>query len=175
LANKISLCRNKVSRKLQNNANHPRINFTVAVKISIFNFFPFKFSDRSPEVEVIVETEQPVALLPDFCPPATARGIHWNATRAGDVAIVPCPDGATGLARWTCLEEGRWSAASAHAPAHPDLSNCKSAAMTNLEDRVREEDPEDVVVSTLAHLVTIFKNCHPCLNSHDPKLKSPQV
>ncbi len=103
-----------------------------------------------------METDQPiVALLPDFCPQTFARGINWNWTRSGDVTIVPCPNGATGLARWACLEDGRWSTTSVHnLTPHPDLSDCKSASMTNLEARVREEDPEDVVVSTLAHLTT---------------------
>ena len=90
-------------------------------------------------------------MLPDFCAPVFARGITWNWTRSGDVSILPCPNGATGLARWACLEDGRWAG---QAQPHPDLSDCKSAAMTNLEARVREEDPEDVVVSTLAHLTS---------------------
>ena len=111
------------------------------------------FSDLIPSVEVIVETEQPI---PDFCTPTFARGISWNWTRTGDVAIVPCPNGATGLARWACLEDGRWSSASASAdqPAYPDLSDCKSSAMITLEARVREEDPEDVIISSLAHLTS---------------------
>ena len=32
----------------------------------------------------------------EFCQPTFARGIHWNWTRKAEVAIVPCPVGATG-------------------------------------------------------------------------------
>ena len=32
------------------------------------------------------------------------------------------------------------------------MSDCKSAAMTNLEVKVRQEDPESDIASTLAHL-----------------------
>ena len=96
-----------------------------------------------------------ILVKPDFCATTFARGINWNKTRTGDVAIVPCPNGATGLARWACQEDGRWASPGANLAAHPDLRDCKSAAMANLEARVREEDPEDVVVSSLAHLVSI--------------------
>ena len=34
----------------------------------------------------------------------------------------------------------------------PDMSNCKSVAMSNLESQVRQEDPENVLVSALAYL-----------------------
>ena len=119
------------------------------------NILSISFSDPISNVEVmIVATEQPIELPPDFCPPISVRGINWNWTRTGDVAIVPCPGGATGLARWTCLESGLWSSSSSSVLAHPDLSDCKSAAMTNLEARVREEDPDDVVISSLAHLTS---------------------
>ncbi len=32
----------------------------------------------------------------EFCQPARARNINWSWTRRGEVAIVPCPHGATG-------------------------------------------------------------------------------
>jgi len=79
----------------------------------------------------MVETDHELRVVPDACPPIFIRGINWNWTRSGDIAIVPCPFEATGLARWACLENGRWSAG--HLSAHPDLSDCKSTAMSNLE------------------------------------------
>ena len=44
------------------------------------------------------------------------------------------------------LQGGEW------ATRQPDMSDCKSAAMTNLEVKVRQEDPENVLASSLAHL-----------------------
>lgn len=92
------------------------------------------------------------------CQPITARQLQWNWTPAGQVALQPCPIGATGLARWYCSEghdqEGhsglheavQWQGLS------PDMSDCKSVAMTHLESQVREENPENVLVSSLAYL-----------------------
>ena len=80
-----------------------------------------------------------------------ARNLHWKMTKIGDTVVQPCPNGATGLAKWRCsfYEEGKsgvWTT------AQPDMSDCKSVAMTNLEVKVRQEDPEDVIASSLAHL-----------------------
>ncbi|XP_059091088.1 latrophilin Cirl-like isoform X2 [Tigriopus californicus] len=99
-----------------------------------------------PEVEVFVSDLPSPLHPPDHCPPKLARHIHWNWTAGGEVAIVPCPRGSTGLARWPCQSGGQWVG------VVPDLSDCKSNAMTNLESRVREEDPENVIVSALAKL-----------------------
>ena len=38
------------------------------------------------------------------------------------------------------------------ASEQPDLSDCKSVPMTNLEVKVRQEDPENVLASSLARL-----------------------
>ena len=83
------------------------------------------------------------------CPPKTARQLQWDWTPAGQPAIQPCPIGATGLAKWACLEEVGKGAA--WAPS-PDMSGCKSVAVDNLEAQVRKEDPETVLVSSLAYL-----------------------
>ena len=98
---------------------------------------------------------------PEACRPVTSRQIRWNWTLPGEVAIVPCPDGATGLARWACLSSdelnggqvtdgqvtgGQWSG------GQPDLSDCKSHGMSNLEVRVREEEQESVIAEALAEL-----------------------
>ena len=86
------------------------------------------------------------------CQPSTARQLQWNWTPAGQVALQPCPIGATGLARWYCAESdlddlgGHWQGQT------PDMSDCKSVAMTNLESQMRQEDPENVLVSSLAYL-----------------------
>lgn len=72
-------------------------------------------------------------------------------TRAGQMVIQPCPNGATGLARWQCAAGKDRSQADWVSP-HPDLTDCKSVAMTNLEVKVRQEDPENVLDSSLARL-----------------------
>ena len=70
------------------------------------------------------------------------------------MAIQPCPEGSTGLARWAC---------DAHALSfrggQPDMSDCKSSQVSDLETRVREEDPENVIVSTLERLTERGKLC----------------
>ncbi len=38
------------------------------------------------------------------------------------------------------------------ATRQPDMSDCKSTAMTNLEVKARQKDPENVIASSLAHL-----------------------
>ena len=91
-----------------------------------------------------------------WCPPSTERKLQWDWTPAGKEVVQPCPIGATGHARWACLlvesadEDGDIS--SRWADPQPDMSNCKSVAMSNLEAQVRKEDPENVIVSALAYL-----------------------
>jgi latrophilin 1 len=89
------------------------------------------------------------------CQPKTARQLQWNWTPAGQVALQPCPIGATGLARWYCSDEEEALEANGRPQWQgltPDMSDCKSVAMTNLESQVRQEDPENVLVSSLAYL-----------------------
>ncbi|XP_077288150.1 latrophilin Cirl-like [Arctopsyche grandis] len=45
-------------------------------------------------------TDQPIWR---YCQPQSARGLHWNWTIVAEVAVQPCPGGATGLARWRCV------------------------------------------------------------------------
>lgn len=97
-----------------------------------------------------IETEQSTTAfiyLDNHCAPTLARNLKWNWTRAGDVAIQPCPSGSTGLARWPCDPVNL-----AFSGLQPDMSDCKSAAISDLESKVREEDPENVIVSSLERL-----------------------
>ena len=99
----------------------------------------------------------------EYCPSTVKRNLVWKYTRRGSEVVQPCPNGATGLARWRCQERddvgearatvvvvagqpARWST------AQPDMSDCKSAAITNLEVKLRQADPENVIASSLAHL-----------------------
>ena len=106
-------------------------------------------SDLTSEVTPVLE-DIPEEELSSYCGPSRARELSWKVTRAGQMVIQPCPNGATGLARWQCV---------AHHHHHvswlnnqPDLSDCRSVPMTNLEVKVRQEDPENVLASSLARL-----------------------
>ena len=84
------------------------------------------------------------------CSPTTSRQLQWDWTPAGQESIQLCPIGAIGLAKWSCVSfddsSARWLG------NQPDMSGCKSNAMDNLEAQVRKEDPETVLVSSLAYL-----------------------
>ena len=84
------------------------------------------------------------------CPPITSRQLQWDWTPAGQEAMQLCPIGAIGLAKWSCVMQddssARWLG------SQPDMSGCKSVAVDNLEAQVRKEDPETVLVSSLAYL-----------------------
>ena len=86
----------------------------------------------------------------DYCSSMISRDLDWKMTRVGQVSIQPCPNGATGLARWTC--ESTPGGMAAWSGDQPDMSDCKSVMMTNLEVKVRQEDPENVIASSLARL-----------------------
>ena len=113
--------------------------------------------DRETNIELINEEETidlddiPEDELGDYCPPVTSRHLFWRVTRAGKMMIQPCPNGATGLARWQC-GQGNGHSTAAWSTAQPDMSDCKSVPMTNLEVKVRQEDPENVIASSLARL-----------------------
>ena len=105
--------------------------------------------DEDMEDEIIDDDD-----IQDYCPPVTARNLFWKMTRGGQMLIQPCPNGATGLARWQCVSAGarHVSHVSSWASDQPDMSDCKSVMMTNLEVKVRQEDPENVIASSLARL-----------------------
>ena len=92
-------------------------------------------------------TTSVTVFLDNHCSPMYARHLYWNWTRAGDIAIQPCPSKATGLARWTCDPKTL-----SFQENQPDMSDCKSSAVTDLETRVREQEHENVIVSALERL-----------------------
>ena len=74
--------------------------------------------------------------------------MRWNWTRSGEEALGHCPEGATGPASGS---DG--SDAAAWAGDQPDLSDCKSEDITQLQLEVRQEDThESVTVSKLVKL-----------------------
>ena len=100
------------------------------------------------EEDMMVSEEE----LVNYCQPTTARNLFWKMTRGGQMMIQPCPNGATGLARWQCLSSRSEAGSALWSSTQPDMSDCKSVPMTNLEVKVRQEDPENVIASSLARL-----------------------
>lgn len=101
--------------------------------------------DAGLDTDVIVAGE--VSLGPgekvlrgELCPPTSARGLYWNWTQVGDLSAQPCPGGATGLARWRCVAAGDPSVPPHRHPSSPDLSECRSVWLTNLDSRITEGD-----------------------------------
>jgi len=107
-----------------------------------------------PNVQVAI-VDIPVEDQPIHCPPSSARGLAWNWTAAGDTAIQPCPPGTTGLARWTCGLPRDSDSPVFWAQPQPDLSDCKTVAMSSLENKVEDGNLENVISASLAHLTRV--------------------
>ena len=112
---------------------------------------PELYTDNSiPEMTVeLVDIPQSEQAL--HCPPTVSRSLAWNWTLAGETAIQPCPPGTTGLARWSCPPLLSHTAAPAWAGTQPDMSDCRSLALTELESGVERGDLENVLSASLAH------------------------
>ena len=79
------------------------------------------------------------------CPPAQARGLYWNWTRAGEAAIQPCPPGTQGFARWRCgAHSATWQLDT------PDLGECEAHWVARLDSRLRGGEAVSKVASELA-------------------------
>ncbi|XP_053647210.2 latrophilin Cirl isoform X3 [Cherax quadricarinatus] len=79
-----------------------------------------------------------------WCPPSFGRGLYWNWTRGGEVAVQPCPGGASGWARRPC-HSADWAG-----PA--DLSECRSVWLATLKTRANSHDS---LLSVAADLATV--------------------
>ncbi|KAF7278827.1 latrophilin Cirl-like isoform X4 [Rhynchophorus ferrugineus] len=76
--------------------------------------------------------------LPYHCNATNMRSMLWKATKVNETAIQSCPPGSSGFARWRCVEVPmspypEWS------PSNPDLSECRSAWLTRLEQRISDD------------------------------------
>jgi len=79
----------------------------------------------SPSVSPHSGTVSPLSM----CPPRNIRALSWSWTKPGTEAILGCPQGTSGLARWSCVGDGRsarWGTPS------PDLSDCQSVWMEKI-------------------------------------------
>ncbi|XP_042859853.1 adhesion G protein-coupled receptor L1-like isoform X8 [Penaeus japonicus] len=96
----------------------------------------------SPRAEVpATEVGVPISEA-SWCPPSSGRGLFWNWTQGGEVAVQPCPGGASGWARRPCNPLG-WAG-----PA--DLSECRSVWLTTLTSRAHTNDAVLAVAHDLA-------------------------
>ncbi|XP_045122883.1 latrophilin Cirl-like isoform X3 [Portunus trituberculatus] len=77
-----------------------------------------------------------------WCPPTFGRGLLWNWTRGGEVAVQACPGGATGSARRRC-QMATWEAT-------VDLSECRSLWLATLETRANSRESLLSVATDLA-------------------------
>ncbi len=81
------------------------------------------------------------------CPVKHVRFLDWPWTRPGTAAVLACPQGSSGLARWECQSEGDWST------AWPDLSQCRSHWLSKLHQELRrQESVVHLAKDTLHHL-----------------------
>ncbi|XP_040579286.1 latrophilin Cirl [Lepeophtheirus salmonis] len=108
----------------------------------------FPIIEQADSIEIINMDKDD---LKNLCSSTESRNVVWPWTQKGDIAIVQCPHGATGLARWACVEDES-DFGSEWAGIQPDMSDCKSIGMTDLEVRVREKESENTLAYSLAHL-----------------------
>ena len=102
---------------------------------------------------IVVDLESwPTMILNEYCKPVIRRGIRWNWTRIEETDIRPCPAGSSGLAQFTCHPTGDWS------ERGPNLESCKSSVISDLEDSVRKQKPENVILSRLSRFLITNQN-----------------
>lgn len=121
-----------------------------------------------------------------YCGPTTARNLFWNFTRVGEMNVQPCPGGATGIAKWRCTKADRTDDLINHLnrinnivnhndddqqnnnsdervmwqPITPDLTQCRSLWLNNLEVRVQQRDSSLVSIANDLSQVTNSKTLY---------------
>jgi len=122
-----------------------------------------KITSTTLETNLEQEKSSGAPSITTSCPPVTSRKLQWDWTQVGELSIQPCPIGATGLAKWNCIDASSVSQLETTSEINqnvqpqwfgtqPDMSDCKSVAMSNLEAQVRKEDPENVLISSLSYV-----------------------
>ncbi|GAB6032764.1 hypothetical protein CHUAL_011631 [Chamberlinius hualienensis] len=107
-----------------------------------------------PSIVITTTTAVPTKtrweLKADHCMPGRVRDLNWNWTRQGETAIINCPTGTTGFAKWRCsANAAKWSS------DNPDLSDCKSVWLTDLANRI---DQGDTVVNVAKELGQVTRS-----------------
>ncbi|TRY70742.1 hypothetical protein TCAL_12812 [Tigriopus californicus] len=97
------------------------------------------------------ELMQVLANFTQFCPPASARGLFWNWTKAGDTAVLQCPTGSIGFAKWHCDIESNWASQA------PSFNECRSLWLSDLDARLRE----GVAMANVSHSLAYYSGLQP--------------
>ena len=85
----------------------------------------------------------------DHCAPRLARTLSWHQwTRPGTTAVMPCPVGTEGLARWTCAARG-----GRYLGSHPDLSGCVSVWLKRISDKLEGRRSVVLLAKDLVHFL----------------------
>lgn len=78
-----------------------------------------------------------MANFTQYCHPIRSRGLYWNWTKAGDTAVMQCPEGSTGFAKWACehgMPQASWSNENVNGPS---LYECLSIWLSDLDSKLR--------------------------------------
>eukprot|EP00095_Tigriopus_kingsejongensis_P003806 maker-scaffold465_size163580-snap-gene-0.18 protein:Tk03806 transcript:maker-scaffold465_size163580-snap-gene-0.18-mRNA-1 annotation:"latrophilin cirl" len=86
-----------------------------------------------------------------YCPPASARGLFWNWTKAGDTAVLQCPTGSIGFAKWRCGMHSNWASQA------PSFHECRSLWLSDLDARLRE----GVAMANVSHSLAYYSGLQP--------------
>ncbi|XP_060720258.1 adhesion G protein-coupled receptor L3-like isoform X2 [Tachysurus vachellii] len=91
----------------------------------------------------------PSSVLPnyaaEFCNPTVEAELTWPKTRQGLTATQPCPFGTIGNASFACMgPDGLWDLQG------PDLSNCTSAWVNIISQKIRAGEPAAIVSRELS-------------------------
>uniref|UniRef100_A0A3B4ADY4 Adhesion G protein-coupled receptor L3 n=1 Tax=Periophthalmus magnuspinnatus TaxID=409849 RepID=A0A3B4ADY4_9GOBI len=81
----------------------------------------------------------------EFCSPMVMMDVSWPKTKQGLVAKMPCPPGTIGVASYLCQgPEGYWD------PQGPDLSNCTSPWVNQINQKIKAGETAAVIARELA-------------------------
>ena len=69
----------------------------------------------------------------------------------GDTAVLLCPSGSTGFAKWTCGEDSHW------ATGAPSFNECRSLWLGDLDSRLREGVP----IANISHSLAYYSGLEP--------------
>merc|ERR1740124_18141 len=94
----------------------------------------------SPSVSPHSGTVSPLSM----CPPRNIRALSWSWTRPGTEAILSCPQGTSGLARWSCVGPGNGRKTPHWSTPSPDLSECQSVWMEKI---IRDLKKSELIIN----------------------------
>jgi len=100
----------------------------------------------SPSVSPHSGTVSPLSM----CPPRNIRALSWSWTGPGREAILACPQGTSGLARWSCVGAGHGKSTPHWSTPSPDLSQCTSVWMEKI---IRDLKKSELIINLASDLM----------------------